>query len=191
MAASTSIPSCLTQGDSADFLVAVTGYSAASYTGNFALNGPSQLSLTGSNSSGSFEFVLTPAQSETLRPGTYSWSVIITQSTTFKKTALTGTLIVNADLAATPVVSHAANMLNLIEAVLEDRIPDGIEESSIDLQMVRMMSLKDLMAARSQYRREVAAENAALARAQGRGNNRTIKSRFTLPMTGPSGPYPF
>ncbi len=74
--------------------------------------------------------------------------------------------------------SHAVTTLALIEAAIEGRIPRGLEQTSIDGQLITRITIPQLMALRLQYKAEVAAEVDAARIASGLPSRKTMLARF-------------
>lgn len=75
--------------------------------------------------------------------------------------------------------THAKRMLELIEAVLEGRVIDGIESATIGGKQITKIPLIDLHALRLRYKAEVANEEKAFLLAHGIAQNgNQVRVRF-------------
>lgn len=77
--------------------------------------------------------------------------------------------------------THASRTLELIEAALEGRIPNGLESTNIDGQALNRIPITELHRLRDKYRREVKAEADALRAEAGQKIRRTVGIRFVAP----------
>lgn len=76
--------------------------------------------------------------------------------------------------------THAKRMLEIIQAVLEGRVVDGIESATIGGKQISKIPLLDLKRLEQTYRGEVAAEEKALRLAYGlKANGHQIRVRFS------------
>lgn len=116
--------------------------------------------------------------------GTYSWAAWV-ESGAEQYTVGSGTVTIEPNLragAATDALdarSHARKVLAAIEAVLEGRASRDQEEYRIGDRMLKRTPIADLLRLRALYRKEVAAEDAAAAIANGTGTGRRILTRFS------------
>lgn len=114
----------------------------------------------------------------------YSWAAWV-ESGAEQYTVGSGTLTVEPNLragtagAALDARSHARKVLAAIEAVLEGRASRDQEEYRIGERMLKRTPIADLLRLRSLYRKEVQAEEAGAALANGTGTGRRILTRFS------------
>jgi len=74
--------------------------------------------------------------------------------------------------------SHARRVLELIEAAMEGRIPNGLESYSIGGRSLNKIPLNQLRELYEKYKQDVLSEEQAERLANGRGSRRNIGVRF-------------
>lgn len=112
--------------------------------------------------------------------GTANSVILLTNTiTTSGGRTLTRTLSVPVVAYQYAGASHAETVLAAIEAVIERRATVDQQSYSIEGRSLARMPIDDLLRFRSQYRAEVANEQAARAAAEGRGSSRRIRTAFT------------
>jgi hypothetical protein len=103
--------------------------------------------------------------------GFYSWTKFATEIATSRRTTLgTGKLTVLADPStqtATDTRSHARKVLDAIEAVIEGTASHEQSDMAIDGKAMKRRSIADLLALRTNYKAQVAAEEAKQAGKRG------------------------
>lgn len=123
-------------------------------------------------------------------PGVYTWTSYIEGPggrTGFHR----GTISILPSPLAAFAPTHASRMLFLIDAALEGRIPNGLEETDIDGQRINRILVVDLRRLRDRYKSMVIAEDAARDSLMGiRRRRRALTIRFTKPGTGFPGRVP-
>lgn len=77
-----------------------------------------------------------------------------------------------------PTKTHAATMLEKIEAVLEGRVDSDVESYQIAGRSITKIPIGELLTLREKYKAEVMSEEIAADVAAGLGNPRKIKVRF-------------
>jgi len=135
-------------------------------------------SLSGSGS----DFALTSEVSAPWAPGKYDWT--LRRVTGTEKVELAHgvlTILPNPDFhpGGLDGRSHARRVLDAVEAVLEGRAGDDVQEISIRGRSVKSMPIADLLRFRSIYRAEVRAEEDANRASKGLPSRRILKTRFT------------
>lgn len=130
------------------------------WTLSYSLVGPKALSFD-ATADGAGYSVSVPVATTKIPAGTYRWASYVTLAGV-RHQVESGILIVEPNLAGVTAgavsESFAVRTLRLIEAAIEGRIPAGLEEYQVAGKMVKHMSMRDLLAARTRLRHEVAAE---------------------------------
>lgn len=148
----------------------------------YAFEGPSELNITATADGAGFLVELTEFQTA-IATGSYAWQAIATRAAPLER-VLVGTgrteFILNYGIDTTtgPIKTHAARMVEAIEAQLEGRATDGQKSMSINGRSLDRHSLAELMEARKTYRIEARAEEAALLQGRDPNKRRRIKVRF-------------
>jgi len=154
-------PSRLTAGDTWLWTKTLALYPATEgWTLTYSLSGPSALRFDAA-AAGSGYAVTVAATGTKIPEGTYRWVSYVTLAGTRHRVE-SGILVVEPNPATIPdghaTESFAVRTLRIVEAALESRLPQGLEEYQIAGKAVKHMSLMELMAVRAKLRHEVAAE---------------------------------
>ena len=177
----TSEPSIITAGDSASWTKSLPNYSASEgWALNYAAQGPSQINFVSTTSSGStFAIDLLATDTAEWLPGSYSLIGYVSNSGTDERVTISRTsLSVVANPAVQAPSTHAEYTLYLIELAIEGRVPRGLEQTSIDGQLITRIPLTALMDLRLKYLAEVRAEQDRARIAAGLPSRRTMLARF-------------
>lgn len=177
-------PSSVIAGDTAKWLLSLSDYPIAdgwSLTYTLVSRESKKVSVTASNSNGSYLTTLSNAVTANMSPGTWSFQGRISNATE-AYTLRSGTIEVEDNFSSVPSVldnrSHARKMLDLIEAQLEGRVVDGIESHSIGGVPINLVPFERLRVVRDQYRAEVQSEERAEKIKRGIGGSSNIYVRF-------------
>lgn len=186
----TAVPSAVFAGDSVLFSIGFDDYSAAdgwNITFDFRGKDKSAISFTSTQDSANSanHFVsLTPAITAAWIAGDYR-GVGRAINGAQKFTVWQGALTVNAELNTQTdnfdTRSHARKCLDAIEAVMEGKATRDVLNTTIAGQSISRLTPDQLIAFRSYYRAEVAAEDAEEALANGRSAGNQILARFNQP----------
>ena len=126
-------------------------------------------------------FTITSAVSKSWRNGMYRW-VLRRVVGTEKTELVSGTLEIEANPDIMPNGldgrSHAERTLAAIEALIEGRASDDIEEFSIRGKTIKSMPIAELLKFRNIYRSEVASEARSRRINAGLPSGRIINTRF-------------
>ena len=177
----TSEPSQITAGDSAAWSLELCDYlSSAGWSLSYGLTGPSTQAVNATASGSGFTVSVATTATATWTPGCYLLTAFVSnpanggQRVTLYSRGLD---VLPNPIAAAPS-THAQRSLALIEAAMEGRIPRGLEETTIDGQMISRIPMKDLFDLHEKYEGKVKDET-ALARAAAGVRRRTlIVTRF-------------
>jgi hypothetical protein len=105
--------------------------------------------------------------------GTYTWTLKVSGTST--QAVQTGLITVLTNpataTATTDDRSHARKALDLIEAAIENRLPNGLESYNIAGRDIRKISLLDLLKLKDRYAAIVASEEAKLLGQSGLRNH--------------------
>lgn len=153
-------PKKLHAGDSVTWSREASAYpSADGWSLCFALRGPGSLDVASTDGE-PYQFRMTSSETRALPPGPYHWACYAIRDDE-RATLAAGRMEILADLMQAGVIdgrSHARRMLDLIEAVLEKRIPKDQQGYEIDGMKLDRIPVERLEALRTRYRREVAEE---------------------------------
>jgi hypothetical protein len=176
-------PAQLRAGDTWKWTRSLSDYPAGTWTLKYRFK----------NAAGGFELVATASGTDHLisilaattaayAAGSYSWQAWV-ESGAEKYTVDSGVCEVQPDYRAASAATalddrtHAAKMLDAIEAWLESRDP-GVAEYEIAGRRMKYIPATELLKLRSRYRAEVNAEEAARKLAAGEGIGRRIQFRI-------------
>jgi hypothetical protein len=113
-------------------------------------------------------------------PGNYVWTAYVDNGTERHRVGTGIVTILDSPLVALGT-THASRTLALIEAAIEGRIPRGLDNYSIDGQMIAKMPIPDLVRLRSIYADWVKNETAQSRINRGLSNPRNSYARFRNP----------
>lgn len=156
------------------------------WTVEYFFEGPSELNITAAPDGAGHLVTLTALQTA-IATGSYGWQAIASRAlapTFTLERVLVGTgrteflLNYGVDTTAASQKTHAARMVEAIEAQLEGRASDGQKSMSINGRSLERHTLAELMEIRATYRMELRSEEAALAQGATPGKRRRIKVRF-------------
>lgn len=153
------------------------------WTVEYFFEGPSELNITAAPDGAGHLVELTALQTA-IATGAYGWQAIASRATPTLERVLVGTgrtdvlLNFGVDTTAASQKTHAARMVEAIEAQLEGRASDGQRSMSINGRSLDRIPVLELMELRAKYRMELRSEEAALAQGAKPGKRRRIKVRF-------------
>lgn len=153
------------------------------WTVEYFFEGPSELNITAA-ADGAGHLVELTALQTAIATGTYGWQAIASRATPTLERVLVGTgrtdvlLNFGVDTTAASQKTHAARMVEAIEAQLEGRATDGQKSMSINGRSLDRIPVLELMELRRTYRMELRSEEAALAQGATPGKRRRVKVRF-------------
>jgi hypothetical protein len=154
----TSVPSSIVAGDGYIIDLTYPDYLPADgYTGVLYLRGIQVLRANGSTNGDAHRFTLSSTSTATLAAGTYEYSVGFTKAGN-RVTVTTGFITVKADYATAGTrISHIEKTLQAIEAVIEGRITDDVQNLSIAGRSIQNIPIMELMELRGMYTKELSA----------------------------------
>lgn len=183
----------LIAGDTLDFTIDVPDYPASdgwvlTYRLTPRFTTPTQAPIdisAATNADGKrYDVQASPSTTAAWAPGAYTWARWLAKSGARQTLDESGQLLVKPDPATTAQGldsrSHARKELELLEAAIE-ALQLGAAEWSFQNRTFKREQLAELIKARSQYRIEVQAEDAAEAMRNGLGNPRYFRTRFDRP----------
>lgn len=177
-------PSTVIAGDTAKWLLSFGDYSIAdgwSLTYTLVSRDSKKVTVTATNSNGSFLSTISAAVSSNMAPGTWSYQGRVSNATE-SYTIRSGTFELEDNFSAVASVldnrTHARKMLDLIEAQLEGRVVDGIESHSIGGVPINMIPFERLRVVRDQYKSEALREENAEKIRRGIGGSSNLYVRF-------------
>jgi hypothetical protein len=158
-------------------------YSAGWTLKYYYSNASAAFNVTAVQSGTSEDYLVTIESSDTASKsaGDYAWQAWVTKGTE-KDMVSSGTSTLKTSLtdgSATDTRSHAAKVLDAIEAVIESRASKDQEEVEIVGRKLKNTPLEDLLTLRSKYKAEVEAEETAEDVANGLGTGNRIGVRFS------------
>lgn len=183
------IPRELVAGDSATWFDAATsdniGRSIAppDWTLVTSLRGATELDLTATADNGQFKTSISAAQSAALTAGVYYWQARASMGSE-KITIGSGQITIKADLsAADPVYDGRSQLrkdLEAVQAAMRAMIAGGaVQAYTIGNRQMQKMSMADLIQLENKLKNDVMNEERAQNIANGLGDPRTLKVRFT------------
>lgn len=156
---------------------------ADGWTLEYFFEGPSELNIV-AVADGAGHLVELTALQTAIATGSYAWQAIASRVTPTLERVLVATgrteflLNFGTDTTTGPQKSHAARMVEAIEAQLEGRATDGQRAMSINGRSLDRIPVLELMEIRAKYRMELRSEESALAQGATPGKRRRIKVRF-------------
>lgn len=172
-------PTTITAGDTVSWSRSVAEYPAADgWALSYGVAGPTSATV-GTTASGGANYTAVVSSTTTAGwlPGSYTWTAFVRRSGE-RHTIARGAWQVLPNPAGEAEPSHAQKTLDLIQAALENRIPRGLEETTIAGQQISRIPIADLFNLRQKYRAEVFNEQRAALAAAGVGVRRTIGVQF-------------
>lgn len=110
-----------------------------------------------------YAITLTATATAALAPGLYKYSERVSRTGVVRELA-SGSILIRPDVSkAGDGLTHAARTLGIIEAAIEGRLVDGIENYSIAGRAVSKMPIAELVKLRDTYKVQVYAERRAAA----------------------------
>jgi hypothetical protein len=181
------IPTCepdtFTAGETLQWTRSFPAYPASTYTLKYALQmGATLLTIVASASANDFAVTVADTTTAAFPPGVYLWTAFAETSGGATRTVIArGALTILPSPLIALGTTHASRMLGLIEAALENRIPNGLQSTDIDGQRIDRIDVPSLFRLRDKYRAKVLAEQKLLAAQCGRRGRQSIGIRFTRP----------
>ena len=177
----TSEPSQITAGDSLAWSLALSDYLPANgWALSYALTGPSTQRIDASAAGAGFAVAVASTVTAAWAPGSYLLTALASngdQRVTLCSRALE---VLPNPLVGAPS-THASRALTLIEAAMEGRIPRGLEETTIDGQMISRIPMSQLFDLHEKYEAKVKDEQALARAAAGVQRRSQIYVRFRRP----------
>lgn len=179
----TSEPESFVAGDSVEWSLSLPDYDPPQWEVIVAFVGAARQFLAAGYDAGdgTHRLRLAPSVTATVLPGIYAWQRYAI-SATERCCIAHGTVRVLPNFATQTTGydarSHARRVLDAIEAVLENRATEDESYIMIGATQITKLPHADLLALRSQYRREVANETAAERIALGLDSGRTVRVRM-------------
>lgn len=164
----TSVPAKFVAGDTFSLVLTLSEFQAPAWNTVLYLNahGLPTITLAGSDYGTQHLFLLSGGTTGSWPPATYSWVVRADNGGT-QLIAASGKITVLANpatlTASSDVRSHARKTLDVLQALIEGRVVNGIENYSIDGRQIAKTPLKDLIALRDRYAGMVQMEEANAA----------------------------
>ena len=152
--ADTSPPTVITAGDSQEWEMTFSDYSAVSYDAElvFQRPGSERLKLTGVADGAAFDFTLTAEESAAMDAGQWTWAVrVMQQSGSTVKTVAIGETQVKPDPIAEPDPTRNERILALLEARIEERAFDVQESISVLGQDISKTDIGTILDWRERY----------------------------------------
>ena len=129
----------------------------------------------------SYQVTVAAAATSGWTPGVYHWQAYITRtSDSARVTVGEGTfeVVPNRALSTTDPRSHAKRMLDAIEALLEGKATDDVDEYSINGRSLKKIPVAELIKWRDLYRSEYKSEQTAENIRRGLASPRKVMVRF-------------
>ena len=143
---------------------------------------PVEVEITATSDATGFYTDVDSATSDDWQPGTYKWQAYIVRKSDSVRVSIDAgqtTFLVNLDNAAnTDIRTHAAKMVDMLQAALESRAGSDVIYYMIGGRAVSKIPPKELRALLSDYESILAGEVAADRRARGLRNSNSITARF-------------
>lgn len=146
------------------------------------LEGAGSTVITISTTAADFAVSVASATTAAYTAGRYRWSAYIVRVSDSERVEVdSGSWVVEANktTATTDPRSHARKVLDLIKSLLEGRAAADVASYSIAGRSLTKMSIQELLQWKAVYERDVKAEEAAEAIANGMGTGRRVLVRFT------------
>lgn len=151
------------------------------YVARITAGGASEITITCTDSNGSFLASVSSSTSASYTAGDYYWQAeILRKSDSERMVVDRGSfkIIVDLDVDSTDPRTHAEIMLAKIESLLEGRADGDVSSYSIAGRSLTKMSPAELIEWRDYYRREVSAQNRKNDVKLGRASPASVLVRF-------------
>jgi len=157
----------------------------AGWTLKYSLQLPrsSLITITATADGDNYSVALPFSTTASYQPGNYIWTAYVDNGTERHRVA-TGTISVLPNLASSFGETHASRTLGIIEAAIEGRLPNGLQEFSIQGQQISKIPIDTLVKLRSIYADYVKNETAQDRINRGLSNPRNSFARFRRPGSG-------
>jgi hypothetical protein len=160
----------------------LTDYPSASYSLHYRGRRAGDATASFNVSANSdYQVTVAAAATEKWTPGVYHWQAYVTRtSDSARVTVAEGTFEVVANRATSTADprSHAARMVAAIEALLEGKATDDVDEYSINGRSLKKIPVAELLKWRDRYKAEALREKAAEDIKRGLATSRRVMVRF-------------
>ena len=177
-------PAIIAAGVTATWQVSLSDYPASTWTLVYTLiNSAAKISITATANGVDHLVSVAPATTAGYTAGTYNWQATATDGVD-THVVREGCMEVVALFSAQSTLdarSHAAIMVDAIEAMLQGRASDEQRKFKIGDTEVEYLSPAEIQEWLNFYRNELSAEKRADAMAKGRGSSNIMRVRFTSP----------
>jgi len=162
-------------------------YSNTAHTLKYALrlagSAAIEIEITASAGTGSTDFAVSvpSATSAAYTAGDYYWQAYIIRNSDSERVTLDSgimTVVGNYDASSADPRSHARITLDKIEALIEGRADNSVDNYTIAGRSLVRMGVDELMTWHSHYQALVEAEDNAIARSRGKKTKRAVQVRF-------------
>jgi len=176
-------PESFIAGDSVEWSLSLPDYLPTVWTASVVfVNASKQFGARGYDyGDGTHRLRLEPAITALIPAGVYAWQRYVSTATD-RLCIAQGSTRVSPNFATQSsgidMRTHARRVLDAIEAVLENRASEDDSYVMIGATQITKLPHADLLALRSQYRREVANETSAERIALGLDSGRTVRVRM-------------
>ncbi len=177
-------PQTLAAGDTISFLKSLSDYlPSAGWSLLYELAGDLNYQFTSTASGESHQLTVAAAVTALWVPGEYELSGYAVNAGTGERVQIyQARLVVTPNVATgeTAPRSHAAKMVELIEAVMLGKAAHDILESDIEASRIKRISPAELRTEYSFWKAQLSSEEDAARAAHGLPNRRKIKPRFQI-----------
>ena len=139
------------------------------------------LDITATSDATGFYVDVASATTADYEVGDYAWQAYIIRKSDSERISVDNghfTIVANFDVDTTDPRSHAKRMIDLLEAVLENRADDGVQYYMIGNRQISKIPADELRKLLNDYHAEYRREQAAEAIKRGDANPNTINVRF-------------
>ena len=178
-------PEKLTAGVTWKWKKTHSDYPASEWTLTYYLrkDGATATSFTGTADEDSFLVTVAASTTSSYAAGVYDFIGVVSKAAE-KFIVFDGVLEVLTNAASASAYdprSHARKVLDLIEAAMEGRIPNGMESYTIGGRSINKIPLKELRELYEKYKQDVEREVQIERLANGRRSGKNIGIRFVAP----------
>lgn len=168
-------------GDTLSVTLSFGDYPSGSWTAVLSLNiaGTAATSVSGTTSGTGFNFIVPAATTSSMTPGTYQYSIRVTEvATSAKARAAGGSIVLLPNLAGTVTKTSAEQQLDAVNTALITLSSKTKDSVSFNGQSFKIQDISKLHAIKRELTAEVAREKELIAGYMGQSQTRAIAPYF-------------
>jgi DNA-binding ferritin-like protein (Dps family) len=151
------------------------------YSARLSGTGATEITVTATADGSDYIVSIGSTVTAAMATGHYYWQAYLTRDSDSERIVIgsgTWKVLENLDTDTSDPRSHARKMVDMLEAVLENRATNDVINYAIGARQITKMLPDELTKWRAHYRSELATEDAKIARDRGDPNPNHITARF-------------